>query len=57
MQQQIIIDRLRGRYYVTVTKSSGRVESAVIEGFWIQAEWLWTDPLPNVMQCLRDILG
>jgi Uma2 family endonuclease len=56
-QQQIIIDRLRGRYYVTVRKSSGRVESTVLEGFWIKAEWLWTDPLPDQMQCLRDILG
>lgn len=55
--KEIIIDRLRGRYYVTVTKSSGRVESTVIKGFWIQAEWLWDDPLPNAMQCLRDILG
>lgn len=57
MRQQIIIDRLRGRYYVTVTKNSGRVESKVIEGFWIEVEWLWSDPLPNEMQCLRDILG
>ncbi|HTU91382.1 MAG TPA: Uma2 family endonuclease [Gemmataceae bacterium] len=56
LQQQIIIDRLRGRYYVTVTKSSGRVESTVIKGFWIEAEWLWIDPLPNEMQCLRTIL-
>lgn len=54
---EIIIDRLRGRYYVTVTKSSGRVESTVLEGFWIEAEWLWNDPPPNEMQCLRDILG
>jgi Uma2 family endonuclease len=56
-KKQIIIDRLRGRYHVTVTKSSGRVESAVIEGFWIEVAWLWSDPLPNEMQCLRHILG
>jgi len=55
-QQQIIIDRLRGRYYVTVTKNSGRVESSIIKGFWIEADWLWSDPLPNEMQCLRDLL-
>lgn len=56
-EQQIIVDRRRGRRYVSRTINSGRVESTVIKGFWIEAEWLWTDPLPNVMQCLRDILG
>ena len=56
-EQQIIVDRRRGRRYITATKSSGRVESTVIKGFWIEADWLWTDPLPNEMQCLRDILG
>jgi Uma2 family endonuclease len=56
-EQQIIVDRRRGRRYITTTKSSGRVESTVIKGFWIEADWLWSDPLPNEMQCLRDILG
>jgi Uma2 family endonuclease len=56
-EQQIIVDRRRGRRYATKTISTGRVESTVIKGFWIEAEWLWTDPLPNEMQCLRDILG
>jgi Uma2 family endonuclease len=56
-ERQIIVDRRRGRRYVTQTISTGRMESIVIKGFWIEAEWLWTDPLPNVMQCLRDILG
>lgn len=56
-EQQIILDRRRGRRYLSRTISSGHVESTVIKGFWIEAEWLWSDPLPNVMQCLRDILG
>lgn len=56
-QQQIIVDHRRGRRYITKTISTGRVESTVIKGFWIEAEWLWSRPLPNKMQCLRDILG
>ena len=56
-EQQILVDRRRGRRYVTKTFHEGRVESAVVRGFWIEAEWLWSDPLPNEMQCLRDILG
>jgi Uma2 family endonuclease len=56
-EQQVIVDRRRGRRYVTKTIHEGRVESAVVRGFWIEAAWLWSDPLPNEMQCLRDILG
>lgn len=55
--REIIVDRRRGRRYISKTIRTGRVESTVIKGFWIEAEWLWTDPLPNDMQCLRDILG
>ena len=56
-EQRIIVDRRRGRRYITTTKSTGRVESLAVKGFWIEADWLWSDPLPNEMQCLRDILG
>ncbi len=56
-KQRIIVDRRRGLRYVTTKISTGRVKSTALKGFWIEAEWLWTDPLPNEMQCLRDILG
>ncbi|HEY7156974.1 MAG TPA: Uma2 family endonuclease [Gemmataceae bacterium] len=56
-EQQIILDRRRGQRYITKTISTGRVESAVVPGFWIEADWLWSDPLPNEMQCLRELLG
>jgi Uma2 family endonuclease len=55
-EQQIILDRRRGQRYITKTIHTGRVESAVVRGFWIEADWLWSDPLPNEMQCLRDLL-
>jgi Uma2 family endonuclease len=56
-QERVIVDRRRGRRYVTTTISSGRVTSAVLQGFWIEAAWLWAEPLPNIMTCLREILG
>ncbi len=56
-EQQVIVDRRRGRRYTTTTTSKGRVESAVLSGFWIEASWFWSDPLPNAMACLRQILG
>ncbi len=55
-EQQIIVDRRRGRRYVTKTIRTGRLKSSVMRGFWIEVDWLWADPFPNEMQCLRDIL-
>lgn len=43
--------------YQTVVVSSGRVSSAVVPGFWIDAGWLWQPELPSVNACLREILG
>ena len=25
-------------------------------GFWLRAEWLWQTPLPDSMECLKQIL-
>ena len=36
--------------------SSGRLESREIPGFWIDVSWLWAEPLPPVLQCLRQLL-
>ncbi|HEV2846647.1 MAG TPA: Uma2 family endonuclease, partial [Thermoanaerobaculia bacterium] len=43
--------------YVTLEQSSGRFESVVIPGFWIEVSWLWQQPLPATSACLRQILG
>lgn len=56
-EQKVIVDRRRGRRYTTTTMALGRVVSRAVPGFWIEAGWLWVDPLPNVMTCLREILG
>jgi Uma2 family endonuclease len=55
-QKQIILDRRRGQRYISKTIHTGRVESAVVRGFWIEADWLWSDPLPKLLQCLHDLL-
>ena len=52
-------DRLRsleGRYEDRVVPS-GRVESSAIEGFWLDADWLWKRPLPSGLEGLKTILG
>jgi Uma2 family endonuclease len=55
-QQQVIQDRRRGRRFVTTTVTTGLVKSTVLPGFWIEADWLWSDPLPNLMECLHTLL-
>jgi len=43
--------------YDSRTFTSGRLESAVVPGFWIDTAWLWQDELPSTLACLRRILG
>lgn len=51
-------DRLTAEgIYRTEQRSSGRIESSVLPGFWIDVDWLWADPLPSTMACLRGLLG
>jgi Uma2 family endonuclease len=55
--QEVIVDRRHGKSYRTRAVHEGRVESAVLRGFWVEAAWLWADPLPEILACLREILG
>ncbi|HVR10682.1 MAG TPA: Uma2 family endonuclease [Thermoanaerobaculia bacterium] len=43
--------------YETRTLSSGRLTTAALPGFWIEIAWLWQDPLPSVLACLRQVLA
>jgi len=37
--------------------TAGRLDSAVFPGFWIDISWLWQQPLPHTLACVRQILG
>jgi Uma2 family endonuclease len=37
--------------------TAGRLDSAVFPGFWIDVSWLWRQPLPHTLGCVRQILG
>jgi Uma2 family endonuclease len=54
--EEILVDRRLKRGYRTTRVHTGRIASQVLDGFWIDADWLWTDPLPNEMDCLQEIL-
>jgi len=43
--------------YRTERRSGGRIESMVLPGFWIDVDWLWQEPLPSTVRCLRSLLG
>ena len=55
-EEQILIDRKRRKTYATETITTGRAASTVLTGFWVDAAWLWADPLPKRLRCLRAIL-
>jgi Uma2 family endonuclease len=52
-REEVIVDRRGRRGYTTVT--DGRLASSVVKGFWIDVAWLWEEPLPKVLHCLRQI--
>jgi Uma2 family endonuclease len=54
--RQIVVDRRQAGSYLEAIVSAGKVSSAVLQGFWVDATWLWEHPLPNRFTCLKEIL-
>lgn len=54
--EEVLIDRKRRKTYATETISTGRAASTVLTGFWLDSAWLWADPPPKLLRCLRTIL-
>ncbi len=55
--QSVRIETRRGEGYATRELASGRLQSIVVGGFWVDVEWLWQAALPPTLTCLRNILG
>jgi hypothetical protein len=54
----VLVDRLEADgTYRNEQVSEGIVTSVAIPDFWIEAGWLWSDPLPNPRRCLESILA
>ncbi|MGC8916244.1 MAG: Uma2 family endonuclease [Thermoanaerobaculum sp.] len=43
--------------YNVTPYTQGPVGAEAIPGFWIEAHWLWEDPLPEELSCLEHISG
>ena len=55
--REVLAERRGPAGYVATTLSSGRLESRVVPGFWIEVGWLWQPELPPPLKCLREMLG
>jgi Uma2 family endonuclease len=53
-REELVVYRLEEEQYRTAFGGrEGRVESVVVDGFWVEAEWLWREELPHVLDVLR----
>jgi Uma2 family endonuclease len=56
-EQRLRVETRTPSGYASRTLTSGRLESAVLPGFWVDVSWLWSEELPSTLACLRQILG
>ncbi len=54
---RVLVERRSEGGYERSDLGSGRLDSATVPGFWIEASWLWREDLPSTLGCLREILG
>lgn len=54
---QVRVDTKQAESYAVQTLTAGRLDCIVLPGFWIDASWLWQEPLPSTVRCLQAILG
>jgi hypothetical protein len=43
--------------YSTQGLATGRLTSRIVPRFWIDVGWLWQEPLPSTLACLREIFA
>jgi len=55
--REVLAERRTLAGCIATTLSSGRLESGVVPGFWIEVAWLWQPGLPAPLKCLREMLG
>ncbi|MBI3303171.1 MAG: Uma2 family endonuclease [Deltaproteobacteria bacterium] len=55
-ENEILVEVKTASGYTTQVLSSGRPESKVLPGFWIEVSWLWQEELPPTLRCLQEIM-
>jgi len=56
-RKEIVVHHLAGERYKVECVKEGEIESSVVLGFRLRAEWLFRKPLPPVADCLQANLG
>jgi len=56
-RRQVRVLRKGKEGYEERVMKKGVLRSEVVEGFWVNVEWLFKKPLPNVIDALQKILG
>jgi Uma2 family endonuclease len=56
-RRQVRVLRKGKEGYEEKVMKRGVLRSEVVEGFWVNVEWLFKRPLPNVIDALQKILG
>lgn len=44
-----------GRYRVAFSGKEGQYHALALPGFWLRVEWLWQEPMPKVLDVLREL--
>jgi Uma2 family endonuclease len=44
-----------GRYRLAAVGDDGMYRSQVLQGFWLKVAWLWQEPLPRVLDVLKEL--
>jgi Uma2 family endonuclease len=52
-QKRCSLDMLEGRRYQSRTLTRGQFSSRVLPGLSVDVKWLWSDPLPDPLKCLK----
>ena len=56
LDKEELVVHLKKQDYRPRRLQKGKVKSQVIKGFWIHCEWLFEEPSPSTLECLRQIL-
>ena len=58
LQRRVEFHRLHAGHYELVPLEHNHIfRSVVLEGFWLEVEWLLTDPLPKAYEKLQEIVA
>ena len=51
--QEFFVRDDNGKFQSVAVGSNGIYRSTVLEGFWLNVNWLWQQPLPSLMEVLK----